>query len=190
LKLWEQGASQGGILNALHALLAISNGRGGGDYIDGHAAFVGRWGGDRVAVVGDYTETGDLPATDYAEYIYAACRASQGSEYTEDELGPFSVDDWTDISSEAERFLSAQWQLRFTGDGWVTREAVGNSVFGERTGAMMRPDLLIGGTNPEDVTGTLRTLVEQAESSGRPLLGAALRLAESIDEAQTSGFPS
>lgn len=81
LKLWEQGASSSGTLAALQMLLAVSNGRGGGDYDlpsydpdairESPARFVevrerpaveffGRWAGDRVVVIGDYGTPEDL----------------------------------------------------------------------------------------------------------------------------------
>lgn len=58
LKLWEMmnNDTPGG---ALLALLAVSNGRGGGD-ITGSGEVIGRWAGDRIAVVGDYTEDDDF----------------------------------------------------------------------------------------------------------------------------------
>ena len=82
---------------ALWALLACSNGRGGGDIPDGVAyefrddpprvvevvsdpeyrqlaqECIGRWAGDRIAVVGDYTEDGDLPPRFRASRIYRDC---------------------------------------------------------------------------------------------------------------------
>jgi hypothetical protein len=110
LKLWEQGASQGGTLNALHALLAVSNGRGGGDYIDGHEDFVGRWGGDRIAIVGGYAEDDDLPTGD-ARSIYNTPAG------------------WTDISDLACDFLEAQWGVTFDGGGWARRTVAAGSPF-------------------------------------------------------------
>ena len=56
LKLWEWSGD--GMLRAMQVLLATSNGRGGGDLPDNKV--VGRWGGDRVAVIGDYSEVGDI----------------------------------------------------------------------------------------------------------------------------------
>ena len=151
LKLWEQGASQGGTLCALHALLVISNGRGGGDYITDHPEFVGRWGGDRIAVVGDYTEAGDLDGVDYAEFIYSACGTTKenAKEYypTAKELkaalGPFKPGEWTDISDLARAFLSDQWELDFGDEGWVTRTPRPGSVFSQAEAAM-KPDFIIG----------------------------------------------
>lgn len=73
-KLLEWGYGSGTMLTALALLLAVSNGRGGGDYHSSEGdGWVGRWGGDRVAVVGDYAEDGDLPAEFHAGDIYRAC---------------------------------------------------------------------------------------------------------------------
>lgn len=147
LKLWEQGASQGGTLCALHALLAVSNGRGGGDYIDGHEDFVGRWGGDRVAIIGDYAEANDLEATDYAEEIYASTSyASYPEDYEPLDLlvlKKTSGVDWTDISEMARAFLSAQWRLEFGDSGWVERRPLPGSPFADDPPAM-KPDFIIG----------------------------------------------
>lgn len=81
----EFGASGSGMMLGLAVLLSVSNERGGGDltywggeggkYGDGRALphdpggerarllldhIVGRWGGDRIAIVGDYFEPDDL----------------------------------------------------------------------------------------------------------------------------------
>ena len=65
VKLGEFGRSGGGTMTALAYLLAGSTGRGGGDFNRGqHAA---RWCGDRVAILGDYAEDGDVPGTTMAE---------------------------------------------------------------------------------------------------------------------------
>ena len=154
LKLREQGASQGGTLNAIHALLATGSGRGGGDYID--HPLVGRWGGDRIVVIGDYAERNDLNGVDYAEYIYAACSYTKEdlSGMTEAErkkaLGPFKPREWTDISDLARDFLAKQWDLSFGDSGWVTREPGPDSVFGVRTEAAMKPDMIIAIPLPEE----------------------------------------
>ena len=72
LKLHEQARSECGIPDALHALLAVSNGRGGGDYADHD--LIGSWGGDRIAIVGDYAEDADIDGTD-ASRLYSLCFA-------------------------------------------------------------------------------------------------------------------
>jgi hypothetical protein len=68
LKLMEFGCSAVGTLTGLTLLLAASNGeqgRGGGDYRyeDTHG-IVGRWAGDRIAIIGDYWDDNDIPNYD------------------------------------------------------------------------------------------------------------------------------
>lgn len=56
---WGQG---GGTTVALTVLLACSHKRGGGDLMADDAGadkIMGRWAGDRIVVLGDYTEPGD-----------------------------------------------------------------------------------------------------------------------------------
>lgn len=75
LKLVEQaGGGPGGIGSALIPLLAASNGYGGGDFCaeDSNGA-VGRWAGDRIAVVGDYVEPEGLAPEHEAELVYDLC---------------------------------------------------------------------------------------------------------------------
>lgn len=87
LKLMEFGDSAGGTLLALTILLAVSNGRGGGDAPDsGPKAkeYLGRWAGDKIAIVGDYAEANDLPWISKDEF---------------DDL-KYGADGWVDISQE------------------------------------------------------------------------------------------
>jgi hypothetical protein len=63
-KLMEFGQSSGGTLTGLAILLAASNGRGGGDFFDTTTSLEhhpGCWAGDRIAIIGDYFEDGDVP---------------------------------------------------------------------------------------------------------------------------------
>lgn len=110
LKLREQTWSR--FAQAMVPLLAVSNGRGGGDFNDvspsGAAAkIIGRWGGDRIAIVGDYAESGDLP-DDNAPDIYRLCGGPTG-----DEEEPF-----TDITDMLCFFIEEQWDGVFYGSGW------------------------------------------------------------------------
>jgi hypothetical protein len=73
LKICEQVFSHPSTGQALLILLAVSNGRGGGDLDNESPDIVGRWGGDRIAVVGDYGESADLPSEFNAETIYERC---------------------------------------------------------------------------------------------------------------------
>ena len=111
LKLMEFGASAGGTLQGLAILLAASNGpsgRGGGDLhpwtgglgyegrevpglSDEDAAIymqhiVGRWAGDRIAIIGDYCESEDAQGL----------VGKEGSPWDYDEDAPEG--EWVDIS--------------------------------------------------------------------------------------------
>lgn len=57
LKLYEQVGHIGSTATALFALLANSNGRGGGDFP--HHPMIGRWAGDRILIQGDYASPHD-----------------------------------------------------------------------------------------------------------------------------------
>lgn len=130
LKLWEQiGHSYGGVATALVALLAVSNGRGGGDFrADDPDGVVGRWGGDRLAIIGDYAEDSDLPEEFKAESIYARCH-TDNEEYTigtdtfrEHENCEIPAEDhYTDISPMVRRYLREELGIRYYGDGWMKR---------------------------------------------------------------------
>lgn len=63
LKILEQIGWEASPSTALFLLLASSNGRGGGDAA--HHPLVGHWAGDRIAVVGDYSEAGDITSEGY-----------------------------------------------------------------------------------------------------------------------------
>ena len=65
LKLREFGMSGGGTMAALAYLLAGSTCRGGGDFAKGPNG--GRWCGDKIAIIGDYCEDGDVRGTTMAE---------------------------------------------------------------------------------------------------------------------------
>lgn len=69
LKLYEQVGHIGSTSTALFALLANSNGRGGGDFPKHD--YIGRWAGDRILVQGDYAEAGDsgyVPAGELEQF--------------------------------------------------------------------------------------------------------------------------
>lgn len=73
-KLLEFG--QGGFTTiALTALLAVSNGRGGGDLND--IPLWGSWAGDKIAVIGDYWESDEAEKTGYPTW------EQMESEYTD-----------------------------------------------------------------------------------------------------------
>lgn len=77
LKLMEFGCSGDGTMTALAILLAGSckgGARGGGDFEHVHpmsSVLAGRWAGDRIAIIGDYAEDGDVPGMTKAELANA-----------------------------------------------------------------------------------------------------------------------
>jgi len=155
LKLWEQGASELGVCSAIHAALACSNGRGGGDYID--HPWVGRWAGTRIAVIGDYAEPDDLAGTGFnAEHVYSACSYDSleeaKAEFTDDEeyaarFGDLDPGEWKDVSDEALDFLLQQYDLMVKDNtGWRTIVPKPGSLFDSERNSepAMAPDLIIG----------------------------------------------
>lgn len=90
LKLWEIAFNTMPPRALVMLLAAMPEARGGGDLErEGEAskAIIGRWAGDRIALVGDYAQTGDLPPEYEADQIFQRC----DDEYTAD-------DGYTDIT--------------------------------------------------------------------------------------------
>lgn len=97
-KLMEFGNSAGGMMTALAILLGVSNGRGGGDLLldenDPMKDVIGSWGGDRIAIVGDYYEQGDIEGWDMND-------------------NPWSDGDWTDISDPVRYLIEQDGLFKF-----------------------------------------------------------------------------
>jgi len=75
MKLLEQAWNPPGTTAALLLLTAAMPERRGGGDPEPHPA-LGRWAGDRVAVVGDYAEDSDLPNSEIpASIIYTLCNS-------------------------------------------------------------------------------------------------------------------
>ena len=103
LKLWEQLANHPGTGAALVILTAaMPEPRGGWD-IRNADGVVGRWAGDRIALVGDYAEPNDLPDDDAAE-VYQNIR----NEVFED------------ISDMVCEVIERELGGKFSGSGWRT----------------------------------------------------------------------
>jgi hypothetical protein len=85
LKLMEFGASGGGTMMGLAVLLAVGNGRGGGD-LHSEDKIVGSWAGDKIAIIGDYADNFE---EDY-----------KGIADTPEAYGEEIEPGWTDISSD------------------------------------------------------------------------------------------
>ena len=115
-----------GMLRAMQALLAVSNGRGGGDLLN-YKTVVGRWAGDKIAIVGDYAEKGDLP---WAK--------TKDPNYMFDKEGGLK-DGWTDISEEVSVYLQEICEYSFKNlDGWRQRV-----MKGEEVASRMSPDMVV-----------------------------------------------
>lgn len=133
LKLWEQVANHPATGTALTILCAaMSEPRGGGDldmdknwhgperdmsnpahhcspgpmpedYAVIAKRTIGRWAGDRIALVGDYAEDSDLPNSPIpASQIYTQC----------------CEDEFTDITDDVCRVIEHELNGKFEGDGW------------------------------------------------------------------------
>ncbi|MEM3790654.1 MAG: hypothetical protein QW260_06175 [Thermoproteota archaeon] len=79
-KLWECLANPGPGAALIILLAAEREVRGGGDLdldTPGAAEVIGRWAGDRVALVGDYAEDSDLPPEWQAGSIWDKCMAGE-----------------------------------------------------------------------------------------------------------------
>ena len=119
LKLWEQLAAMPGTGQGLLVLLTCSNGRGGGDLGLGEPASdyaavakrtIGRWKGDRIAIVGDYAELGDIQDCDEADIIYHLCGSQEDRQSQADYWlkADFVTEDKARYQDKAMRLLSAE----------------------------------------------------------------------------------
>lgn len=69
-KQYEHTGCEASLSDAMYLLTMLSPERGGGDWPKTPAS--GRWAGDRVVIVGDYTENADLPSYDDACLLYGS----------------------------------------------------------------------------------------------------------------------
>jgi hypothetical protein len=141
LKLVEQaGSGPGGVGSALIVLLAASNGYGGGDFrAPDPNGVVGRWAGDRIAIVGDYAEPEDLAPEHEAELIYDLCgspgevleQAAHLADYAKRSSRPEFAEraarlglraPYADITPLVRAYLEREGIASYgNGEGWVCR---------------------------------------------------------------------
>ena len=117
-KLHEQVGWPYSTATVLVMLLAASSkdsGRGGGDFHAKHP-LVGSWAGDRIAFVGDYAESEDIPGFD-AALLYGQCNAACCPG--EADKRPDGWQQWTNISPQAREMMTAEFNIRYVGDGWL-----------------------------------------------------------------------
>lgn len=101
LKLWEQLANHPGTGSALILLCAaMPERRGSGDFHP--SPVIGRWAGDRIALVGDYAEDSDLPAEFEASKIFDYCHTGA----------------YTDITEQVCAVIEHEMEGKFVGEGW------------------------------------------------------------------------
>lgn len=105
LKQYEHtGEFNGTLADAMYILMMTSPARGGGDFPQTDIS--GRWTGDRVLVLGDYTEDSDVPSIPDA-----------GSLYRESES-------YTDITDMVASAFETVFRIRISGDGWKRRAVI------------------------------------------------------------------
>lgn len=115
-KLWEQLSygSPGGPADALMILLAVSNGRGGGDFDFAHPLadeYIGRWGGDEIAIVGNYADDNDLEERHLASSIYSRCISAGDSPPADHEA---DASWWfTDVSPALREIMQVAFEVAY-----------------------------------------------------------------------------
>lgn len=140
LKMWEVIANHPSVGAGLCVLCAAQREmRGGGDlalrednpaYNAIAARTIGRWAGDRVAMVGDYAEDTDLPKRFRAHTIYDRCYppayyvgriadAQEAGNHAEVRRWK-SIRPYTDVSDDVATVLEYELDGVFVGDGWRT----------------------------------------------------------------------
>ena len=104
-KQYEQTGDNGSLSDALYLLVMTSPARGGGDW-ENFDGLSGRWAGDCVVVLGDYTEDEDLPGYENASKLYS-------QSY-----------DWLDLSDEVAVALGKVFgfEIDTEENGWRTRK--------------------------------------------------------------------
>lgn len=135
LKMWEQATTWTAQL--LLGLTSTSNGRGGGGFPEHE--LIGRWAGDRIMTVGDYTEAEDVPGYSDGEIpiesIYTRCTTADYLDFNDPEsaeqlaeMGIYSPENlFTNISDLACDFIETLNEGMFVGTGWRDFVEVGQS---------------------------------------------------------------
>ena len=102
LKQWEHlGEFNGTLADAMYILMMTSPARGGGDFPSTNIS--SRWVGDRVLILGDYTQDSDVPSIPNAGLLYG-----ESGSYT----------DITELVAEA---FEQVFRIKISGEGWKKR---------------------------------------------------------------------
>jgi len=90
---------------------------------------IGRWAGNRIALVGDYAERGDLLDEFQAENIYEMCEERK----------------WLNVSADVAAVIEHELNGKYEGDGW--RRWKENEPLAEEVKSEARPKLKLVGTD-------------------------------------------
>ena len=102
LKQYEHiGEFNGTLADAMYILMMTSPSRGGGDFPSTNISC--RWAGDRILVLGDYTQDSDVPSIPNAGLLYG-----ESGSYT----------DITELVAEA---FEQVFRIKISGEGWKKR---------------------------------------------------------------------
>lgn len=101
-KLREQVGFPASTSTALFALLACSNARGGGDFPD--HSMVGKWAGDEIAIVGDYSEPEDIFGHDAPKIFSDTSYALYPDDWAEGDYKPDH--EYTDITADVRDMMT------------------------------------------------------------------------------------
>jgi hypothetical protein len=106
-KQYEQTGDNGSISDAIYLLVMTSPARGGGDW-ESFADLSGRWVGDRVVILGDYTQDEDIPNYKNASKLYSEIETSE---------------EWADISDSVAVALGQVFgfEIDTEENGWRNR---------------------------------------------------------------------
>lgn len=127
LKLKEQVNWEHAFSNITHYLIAKCTGRGGGDF---NTEMAGRWGGDRISLVGDYAEREDFPFLTEQEYMdMKASVWGPPIKQPRDSKGRFLskknvTGDYVDISDRLVYSIEEEFSIKYSGTGWRNVEPV------------------------------------------------------------------
>lgn len=107
----------------------------GVSYADIAQRTIGRWSGDRIALIGDYAEKGDLKPKDNADLVYELCASDEDrlkqvahlkklvkktgqQEYAKKATRLARAQLYKDISDDVCQVIEHELKGKFVGDGW------------------------------------------------------------------------
>ena len=157
-KLWENIGFETSLSSALFMLMAVSNNRGGGDFRREDEAnrtakkrkVIGSWGGDCVAVIGDYYAEGDVVNPPNIPADLGTEIDSAGKEYKRD-LYRYVRDNFKDISGDIRRLFALEFEAKYKKetykvkrlDGTIESHDTWNQIEEDEEGKPLHPDMVV-----------------------------------------------